>query len=418
MAFRENIVVTGVGVVSPTGIGAAPFWTALIEGRSGIRPLGWPSDPRWPEPVGGVVIDFDPKQYVRPRKSLKVMSRDIQLGFTAADLACVEAGIKDRPIDPERFGVVFGATLIPCEAEELVSAYRGCTVEGEFRFDRWGHTAMVEMYPLWMLKYLPNMPACHIGIAQDARGPNNTVTLGDVSTVAAMNEALHVLQRGQADAIISGGTCSRHHMAVWVRSHAYGLSRNDGFHPRPFDARRDGLANGEGSATLFLEREEKATARGAQPIARVLGGATAFTPCKNAPEKRGDAICRAIRGALQDAGVSAADVGLLVAHGLGTIDEDRIEAQAIRATLGDVPVTAGKGAWGHLGAAAGSLEAALAVLALQNKLIPPTLNFEQPDPECPVNVVHGQPAPLEKPVAVVISHSRHGQAAALVLGAA
>ena len=113
MAFQQDIVVTGIGVVSPIGIGKEPFWAALEEGRSGIRRLDLPADPSQPPPIGGVVADFDPKQYVRPRKSLKVMSRDIQLAFAAADLACVDAGLRERPVDPERLGVVFGSEHDP-----------------------------------------------------------------------------------------------------------------------------------------------------------------------------------------------------------------------------------------------------------------------------------------------------------------
>ena len=123
------------------------------------------------------MADFDPKQYVRPRKSLKVMSRDIQLAFAAADLACVDAGLRDHPIAPERLGVVFGAALIPGELDELIGTYRNCMIDGKFDFRRWGPAAMAELFPLWMLKYLPNMPACHIGIGQDARGPNNSITI-------------------------------------------------------------------------------------------------------------------------------------------------------------------------------------------------------------------------------------------------
>ncbi len=198
MTPRKEIVVTGMGVVSPIGIGKAPFWTSLAEGRGGIRRLDMPVDAELPPPIGGIVADFDPKQYVRPRKSLKVMSRDIQLAFAAADLACVDAGLRERPIEPERLGVLFGAGLIGCDLDEMIGVYRACIVDGKFDFQRWGKSAMGELFPLWMLKYLPNMPACHIGIGQDARGPNNSLTLGDVSSLSAMIEAVRVLQRGQA----------------------------------------------------------------------------------------------------------------------------------------------------------------------------------------------------------------------------
>ena len=350
MAFQQDIVVTGIGVVSPIGIGKGPFWAALTEGRSGIRRLDLPTDPTRPPPIGGVVADFDPKQYVRPRKSLKVMSRDIQLAFAAADLACVEAGLRGRPVAPERLGVVFGASMIPCELDELVGTYRGCTVDGTFDFRRWGHAAMAELFPLWMLKYLPNMPACHVGIAQDARGPNNTVMLGDVSSLSALAEAARILERGQAEAIIAGGVGTRLHPALWVRSHVLGMSR-----PATRPARRRVLstpsrrAGGRrrGRRPVSRNQAPRPNTRGVA-LAHLLGYAGAFEPCRNGQALSAAAIGRAIAAAFRDARMASADVGFVVAHGLSTIDNDRIEAQAIRDTLGDVPVTAPKSYFGYL----------------------------------------------------------------------
>jgi 3-oxoacyl-[acyl-carrier-protein] synthase II len=417
MASNRDIVVTGVGVVSPIGIGKEPFWAALCAGRSGVRRLPF-DDPSMPVPFGGVVTDFDPKQYVRPRKSLKVMSRDIQLGFAAADMACVDAGLHETRPDPERLGVILGSDLIPLELDELVGTYRSCMVDGPFDFHRWGPAFQAELFPLWMLKYLPNMPACHIGIAQDARGPNNTVTLGDVSTLSAISEAARVLERGQADVIIAGGVSSRIHPALWARSQVIGQSQR-GDDPeaasRPFDALRDGLVNGEGSAALILETQSHAQARGARVLARVLGYAAAFEPRRDRQPRQGTAIRRAILAALSAASLKPADVGFVAAHGASMVDDDRIEAQAIRDVLGDVPVTAPKSCFGHLGGAAGALETALAVLAFQHGLVPPTLNYEHPDPQCPINVIHGQPSPLGQPTAVILGHSPQGQAVALVL---
>jgi 3-oxoacyl-[acyl-carrier-protein] synthase II len=419
MAFQQNIVVTGMGVVSPIGIGRGPFWASLVEGRSGIRRIDLPTEAARVPPFGGVVADFDPKQYVRPRKSLKVMSRDIQLAFAAADLACVEAGLRQHAVDPERLGVVFGSGLIPCELDELAGAFRGCTVEGRFDFGRWGSAAMANLFPLWMLKYLPNMPACHVAIAQDARGPNNSITLGDVSTLCAVAEASRILERGQADAIIAGGVGAPLHPAHWVRTNILGLSRrNDAPEAasRPFDALRDGLVGGEGAAALFLETERCAKARGVPIMARVLGAASAFEPCRNGRPLAGEAIRRTILAAVRDAGLAPADVGFVVAHGLSTPEDDRLEAQAIRATLGDVPVTAPKSYFGHLGPGSGSLESVLGILAIQHGQVPATLNYQQPDPQCPVHVIHGRPMPLDRPTALILSHTRHGQAAAVVLG--
>jgi 3-oxoacyl-[acyl-carrier-protein] synthase II len=427
MAPKQDIVVTGVGVVSPIGIGKTPFWAALCEGQSGIRRLELFDDPALPSPIGGVVANFDAKQYVRPRKSLKVMSRDIQLAFAAADLACVDAGLPGHPIAPERLGVIFGSALIPGELDELAGAYRRCVVDGKFDFERWGAAAMAEMFPLWMLKYLPNMPSCHVGIGQDARGPNNSITMGDVSTLSALAEAVRILERGQADAMIVGGVGARLHPVVWARADVRGLSQR-GDNPtaasRPFDADRDGLVGGEGAGVFLFETRSHAEARGVPVVARVLGCAAAFEPgslqlSNNAATvaRGNNVICRAIAGALHDASLTPADLGVVVAHGTSTIDDDRLEAQAIRAVLGDVPVTAPKSNFGYLGAGSGALETAVAVLSLQHGLVPHTLNYEHSDPECPVNVVHGQPAPLKLPTALVLSHSPLGQAVAVVLAA-
>ena len=421
MALDQDIVVTGVGVVSPLGIGKEAFWTALGEGRSGIHRLPHFHASGMQVPFGGEVPDFDPKQYVRPRKSLKVMSRDIQLAFAAADMACVDACLRQCPPDPERMGVVLGADMMSCDLDELLGTYRGCLVEGRFDFRRWGQAFPAELFPLWMLKYLPNMPACHIGIAQDARGPNNTVTLGEVSTLSAINEAVRVLSRGQADVMIAGGVGGKIHPAFWARHQVLGYSQRDGDPAaacRPFDAQRDGVVYGEGAGTLILETRRHARQRQARVLAHIRGFTAAFEPCHNGQPCQGAAIRRAIRGALDAAKLAATEIGYVIAHGASTVKDDRIEAQAICATLGDVPVTAPKSYFGHLGAAAGALEAVLGVLAFERGSVPPTLNYEYPDPQCPINVIHGQPLPLSQPNVLILSHSLNGQALAVVLGGA
>lgn len=421
MAVNREIVITGVGVVSPIGIGSEAFWDSLCEGRSGVRRLDLFPQSDLSDTFGADLTEFDPKQYVRPRKSLKVMSRDIQLGFAAADLACGQGGLHERPSDPERLGIVFGADLIHCDLFEMVNAFRGCILNGEFDFARWGEQAMTEMHPLWMLKYLPNMPACHIGIAQDARGPNNSITLGDVSSLSAVAEAMRVIERGHADVMIAGGTGSRIHPAYWIRSKVFelsGRSEDPAGASRPFDARRDGAVNGEGAAAFLLETRRHAEARGATVLARILGCAGTFEPCRNGEALRGRGIRQAISGALRDAGLPPGDVGHVNANGSSTILDDRVEAQAIRDTLADVPVTAPKSFFGNLGAGTGAVELAVSVLALQKGCVPPTLNYQVPDPQCPVNVIHGRPLEVDKPTALALNHTTYGQAVAMVLGAA
>ncbi|HEY2882423.1 MAG TPA: beta-ketoacyl synthase N-terminal-like domain-containing protein, partial [Pirellulales bacterium] len=276
-AARE-VVITGVGVVSPIGIGREAFWTSLAHGVSGVRPITLFDASDNPVKIGAEVVDFDPKQYVRPRKSLKVMSRDIQFGFAAADMALADAGVAPNSQDPDRFGVVFGSEMIYCELAELEAVYRATLPEGQFDFDRWGEAMMSNIYPLWLLRNLPNMVACHIAIVHDARGPNNTIGHSDVSSLGAMIEAVRVIQRDAADIMIAGGVGARINPTSMAYRGDGDLShRND--NPagasRPFESNRDGLVNGEGAAAFILESRQHAQQRGAPILARVLSFASA-----------------------------------------------------------------------------------------------------------------------------------------------
>ncbi len=410
-----------MGIVSPIGIGTVAFWDSLMAGRSGVHCVPGLQGTEFGVRFGGVVDDFDPKAYVRPRKSLKVMSRDIQFGFAAADMAFQQAGLQVGVVDPDRFGVVFGAEIYYSDLDEVAPPYARSMVEGRFDFHRWAPAYMSEVYPLWMLKYLPNMPACQIGIALDARGPNNSILLSDVSSLAAIGEAMCVIERGAADVMITGGgSASRiHATSMAFRGDAMFSHRADdpAAACRPFDADRDGLVNGEGAGALVLETRQHAEARGAKIIARLSGFASRFEPAVDDRPLQGTAIRTSMTAALTAAGIAAADVGHVNANGLSMIAEDRIEAQAIASVLPGVPVTAPKSYFGDLGAGAGAVELAVSVLGLQHGLIPPTLNYLRPDPACPIDVVHGAPRPTSSRVALKLGQSQRGQAVALVVAA-
>ncbi len=420
MAAKREIVITGVGLVSPIGVGCQAYWQSLMDGRSGVRRLDLFDGSQLPPALVAQVRELNIAKFVRPRKALKVMGRDIQLGFVAADLACSCAGVEQGTVDPERLGIVFGADMMTCELDELVAAYRRCIVDGRFDFSRWGTLAMDEMFPLWMLKYLPNMPACHIGIAHDARGPNNSLVLGEVSSLAAIAEAMRVIERGQADVMIAGGTGCRTHSAIWARRKVYELSQRVDCPEaacRPFDAGRDGTVHGEGAGAFVLESRRHAEARGARILARILGYFGAHEPHRPGLPLEGTAIGSAIRLALADAQVSPREIGHVNAHGMSTRLDDKIEAQAIRHTLGDVPVTAPKSFFGNLAAGSGAVEMAASVLAFHHGRLPFTLNYQTSDPQCPVHVVSGKPADLGTPTAVVLNHASTGQAVAMVIAA-
>lgn len=420
MAERE-VVITGLGIVSPIGVGREAVWDAITARRSGVRLQPDLEAAGWIAPFGATIDDFDPKALIEPRKSIKVMARDIQIASAAAELAWQDAGLAQATIDPERFGVVGAAGIMYCDLEELRLPFVEWIKQEDFDVHRWSREAMGELYPLWMLKYLPNMPACHIGIRYDARGPNNTIAEGDVSSLLAFSEAVDVIRRDHADLMIVGGTGSRINLSdiMWHRG-ARLACMNGRVDPtqicRPFDAERNGMVCGEGSAEIVLESREHAERRGAKIIARVAGAATRNEASAANQQPTGDAVRRAILAALALAGVEPSEIGYVNAHGLSTREDDPIEARAIRETLGDVPVTAPKSYFGNLGQGSGMVELAVSLLGLEQDVIPPTLNYETPDPECPVNVVT-ELQPMNERSFVKLSHNATGQAAAVVITA-
>lgn len=420
MEHGREVVVTGLGIVSPLGIGPEAFWDGLVSGRSGVRRIERFDSSTLTVPFGGEIGDFDPKQWIRPRKSLKVMSRDMQFGFAAADIGLADAGLAPGAVDPERFGVVLGGDMIYADLEDLEHTYRRALAGGEFDFGTWSEAIHEDLHPLWLLKHLPNMTASHVAIAHDARGPNNTIVLGDVSGLLAVAEAASVIARGWADVMLAGGTGCRLHPAALVAHGERLLSHR--FEDctrasRPFDLHRDGLVNAEGAGILVLESADHARRRGARVRGRIEATAGRCEPSMRGRRPTGSALRAAIRAVLGRSGMAPQRVGHVNAHGLSTRDMDRIEAHAIAAELGDVPVTAPKGAMGHLGAGGGAVELAAGILAIDAGLVPPTLNHDTPDPECPVNVVRGE-ALAGRPASVLaVNLCATGQAAAVLVSA-
>ena len=420
MSVAGQIVVTGVGVVSPVGIGCDAFWTALCAGASGVRPIDLFDSSGLGVRFGGQIPDFDPKLYVRPRKSLKVMSREIQLGFAAADLAMADAGLASGETDPDRFGIVFGNDMIYAGLEDLEGTYRRSRRDGSFDFSLWSEAIHEELHPLWLLKHLPNMTASHIAIAYDARGPNNSIVLGDVSSLLAIAEAASVISRGWADVMLAGGSgCRLHPTALVARGDALLSHHVDDCRRacRPFDRDRDGLVNGEGAAVVVLESRAHAHARGARIRARLLASASRCEPSARRSGLTGSSLRMAIRAVVDATGLQPGALGHVNAHGVGTIDMDRIEAAAIAAELGDTPVTAPKGAFGHLGAGGGAVELAASILGVEAGLVPQTLNYETPDPLCPVRVVRDEPLAGRPSTALAVNLCSTGQAAAVAIAA-
>jgi 3-oxoacyl-[acyl-carrier-protein] synthase II len=418
----REVVITGLGIVSPIGVGREEVWGSISGRTSGVKPIDQYAAAGWIAPWGGEVRDFDPKEFIQPRKSIKVMSREIQLASAAAEMAWQDAGLAEAAIDADRFGVIGAAGLLYCELEELHQPFKSWMNEETFDIEQWSRLAMGEMYPLWMLKYLPNMPACHIGIRYDARGPNNTIAQGDVSSLMAIAEAAEMIRRDLADVMIVGGTGSRVNVTD-VMWHAGARVSRDGDGTsdpstvcRPFDLNRSGMVYGEGAAEFVLESRDHAERRGVRPLARIAGSASRYETTAESQQPSGDAIRRAIVAALAAAKLESFHVGHVNAHGNSTVEDDRAEARAIRTALGHVPVTAPKSFFGNLGHGSGAVELGVSLVALANGVIPPTLNYETPDPDCPVNVVTDA-RPPESKTFVKLNHNTLGQATAVVVTA-
>ena len=414
MKTRREVVITGLGIVSPIGVGREAFAASLHDRQSGVDAIQQYDTSQFAVRIGAELKDFEPKLYVKPRKSLKVMSREIQMGVASAALAVEESQLDVEATDVERFGVVYGSPMLYADIPELTDLYRSCVAaDGKFSFELFGEQFPRQMVPLWMLKYLPNMTGSHIGISQGARGPNNTVVQGDLSSLLAMIEATSVIERGIADVMLTGGAGSRLSLTpVVYRGHSNLSHRNDepAAASRPFDANRDGMVLGEGAATIVLEERSHAEKRGAPILAEVLGCSTTHTG-RDIESGMQSAIERSISNCLNQSNVDPGEVGQVNAHGSSEVDHDRREAAAIRGLLDAVPITAPKSFFGNVGAASGAMELAASMM---NGSIPPTLNFETPDEQCDVNV-SAQPQPLQSKVVLKLNQNSTGQAAGVLI---
>jgi 3-oxoacyl-[acyl-carrier-protein] synthase II len=418
---RRRAVVTGQGVISPIGLDKDTFWQSLCAGRSGVRPITSFDASALPTRFAGEVSDFDARNYVdkKERKNLKVMSRTIQLAVAAAQLALDDSRVDKERLDVTRFGVEFGAGLIASELEELGAAAQ-FSVNGQadaVDLEKWGTQGLAAMPPLWMLKYLPNMLACHVSIMHNAQGPNNTITENDVASLLALGEAFRILQRDQADFFLVGGADSKINPLSMVRQSLFlPLSRrNEAPHKacRPFDRQRDGIVPGEGAAVMVVEELEHARRRDARPYAEIVGFGAAFDR-----DRSGAGLARAIRVALQEANIGPDEFDHINAQGFSARESDVWEARGLNEVFGNVgrpmPVFAPKSYFGNLGAGSGITELAASVLAFEHGRLPRTLNYEEGDPNCPISVSAADRA-VTHVHALKISFTEMGQCAALVL---
>ena len=424
----RRVVISGLGIISPVGDTLDELWQSLTTGKSGVQKL---STPGLPFDFGGEATTFDGKidcfgelekdQKKAIRKGLKVMCRECQMGVASAQKALADAGIKPGTFDSNKIGVSYGSDYMLSVPEEFNSPVeRSLDEDGDFDFDRWPQNGMPQMSPLWLLKYLPNMPASHMAIYNDFRGPSNSITIREASSDMSIGEAFRIVSEGRADAMLTGATGTRLHPMKMIHvMQQCELAENPGDPAkasRPFDLNRTGMVAGEGAGAVVLESLESAQARGAKIYAEIIARASSMAAAPHLVSKGGQAIENVLRIILEDAGLEPSDIGHIQANGLGTRTSDADEAQAIAAVFGEngVPVTTVKGHSGNLGAGSGAVELAAGILALQNGTLFPVLNYETPDPECPVQV----PADTTTPAGenfIHLSVTPQGQAAAVLV---
>lgn len=388
----RRVVVTGIGLVTPVGLTTEETWASLVAGRGGIGPITLFDATGFDSRIAGEVKGFDPTRYME-RKEARRADRFTQFAFAAAQEAVAQAGLTLDRDDGRRVGVLVGTAMgglmtLAAEFEELRTKGPG------------------RVSPFLMPMMLPDMASGQLSIRLGARGPNYALVSACASGADAIGEAANMIRRGDADVVLAGGSeAPITPIAVAGFAAAKALStRNDdpATASRPFAAGRDGFVIAEGCGILCLEAEEYARARGARVLAELAGySATSDAFHVTQPDERGEGAVRAMQLALERAGLRPEDVDYINAHGTSTPLNDRMETLAIKRAFGEhayaIPVSSTKSMTGHLLGAAGAVEAAVCVLAIEHGVIPPTANYVAPDPECDLDYVPNvaRSAPVE-----------------------
>jgi 3-oxoacyl-[acyl-carrier-protein] synthase II len=425
----ERVVITGLGMVTPFGVGQERFWDGVLTARSTARPIDWFDVRGFPSPFACFLedADFDPGAYVRNRKSIKLMSRATRFAVAASMLAFEDAGLGPDERVSERCGVVHGAGGVGLHDLDYLDAMTAVTTEmtRETAESNVVELACRHLNPLTPLKMLPNVAAAHIAIEHGLRGESHTVCTACTSGTQAIGEALRLLREGRSDVMLAGGSDAMVNpmgLAAFGMLGVLSTRAEDPAHAsRPFDRDRDGFVLGEGSAMLVLETLSHARRRGAEIRAEVRGYGCCSDAFRITDEREDGSGCSdAMARALEDAEAPGESIQYVNAHGTGTRMNDRTEVIALKRVFGPhagaLAVSSTKSQIGHLVAAAGAVEAAACVLALRHQIIPPTINYQHPDPECDLDVVPNVPRQAALTNVLSNSFGFGGQNACLVFG--
>lgn len=429
-----RVVITGLGAVTPLGLTVNDTWAALCAGRCGIDKISAFDPVGFSCKIAGQVPEYKIRDYVPKafRKAVKLMSRDIELAVIAAGEALTDSGLITKGIDPEnininpeRMAINLGAGLISCDLIELAPAVAASITDGKFDIHKWGKDGLELVTPLWLLKYLPNMLACHIGIIHDIQGPSNSITCAETSGHLAITEAAQTIARGDSDIALAGGAEAKVNPIVMIRQCLLRRTTdqnndNPACACRPFDADAKGSVFGEAAGIVILENLENAERRGAKILAELagVGQSNNLNPRYEHLEPDGKGVEIAIKKAMADAQIGPEDLDLVIPHGTGIPEDDLAEAKAIRAALGQaaeaVIVWPTKSMLSNTGAACGAVDIIAAVCAMIDGKIPAAKNYDTKADGCNLNISDKL---QEKKIryALSCSYTYGGQTAALVL---
>lgn len=388
--MSRRVAVTGVGLLTPLGLGTEETWEAVRSGKSGITRISAFDPSAYNCQIAGEVKDFDPTRYI-DRKEIKKMGRFIQFAIAATEFALSASGLKIDKSSAERSGVYIGSGI------------------GGFEVIEREHKILLErgpgrISPFFIPATIINLAAGYVSIRTGAKGPNSATATACTSSAHAVGDSFKIIQRGDADVMICGGAeAPITEMGIGGFAAMRALSqRNDepGRASRPWDRDRDGFVVGEGAGILILEELEFARKRGANILAEIVGyGMTADAFHMTAPSEDGDGAFRVMRLALKDAGLQPEQIGYINAHGTSTPLGDKLETLAIKRAFGEyarkLAVSSTKSMMGHLLGGAGGVEAGITILAMRDGVLPPTINYECPDPECDLDYIPNESRPAQ-----------------------
>jgi len=424
--MKRRVVVTGLGAVTPLGNDVSTMWQSQLQCRNGVGPITHFDASNFPTKFAAEVRNYDFDSQVENPARFADAGRNIRFAIGAARQAVHDSGIHDSPgFNPARFGVYLGAGEGQQNFLQFMSLVSEAYRDGRIDLRNFTESFISRMNPRYELELEPNMPAAHLSSLFNAQGPNLNCLTACAASSQAIGEATEIIRRGEAEMMLSGGAHSMiHPFGVTGFNLLTALSeRNDSPQTasRPFDLNRDGFVLGEGAGMLLLEELEHAKSRGARIYGEILGyGSTAdaYRITDIHPEGRGAVAC--IRMALQDAERNPEEIGYVNAHGTSTRVNDQVETMAVKGGLGEhawkTPVSSIKSMMGHLIAAAGAVEAITCLLAIRDGVLPPTINYETPDPECDLDYIPNQPRETRIKAALSNSFGFGGQNVAVILG--